>query len=146
MFWHIGLTLLSYVAFLLACVSGVLFLIQERQLKAKHMGRLFHWLPPLASLDRLNCRAIVLGFALFSGGLLCGIAGQQLTFGRWVSLDPKEGLAYLTWLGYAVLLTVRLLATLRGRKIALLSIVGFGLVLLTFVGIHALLPTWHEYL
>lgn len=144
--WHIAFSLLSYGAFLLACVSGVLFLVQERQLKAKHMGRLFHSLPSLAGLDRVNLAAIAVGFVLFTLGLLCGIAGRYMSFGRWMSLDPKESLAYGTWLAYAILLIVRWLSTLRGRKVALLSILGFSLVLLTFFGIHALLPTWHSYL
>ena len=144
--WHILFSLLSYVAFLLACISGVLFLIQERQLKAKHMGRLFHSLPSLAGLDRTNLIAIAVGFILFTLGLLCGIAGQFMSFGRWMSLDPKEGLAYGTWCAYALLLIVRWLSTLRGRKVALLSILGFSLVLLTWFGIRAVLPSWHAYL
>ena len=143
---HIAFSLLSYLAFLLACLSGVLFLMLERQLKAKHIGRLFHSLPSLASLDRLNLAAIAAGFVLFTLGLLCGIAGRRETFGRWVSFDPKESLAYTTWAAYAVLLVVRWLSTLRGRKVALLSILGFSLVLFTLFGIRTLLPTWHAYL
>ena len=144
--WHIVFSLFSYAAFLVACVSGILFLMQERQLKAKRMGRLFHSLPSLASLDGMNLMAIAVGFVLFTLGLLCGIAGRHITFGRWMSLDPKESLAYGTWCAYAILLVVRWLSTLRGRKVALLSILGFSLVLLTFFGIHTLLPSWHAYL
>ena len=144
--WHIALSLVSYAAFLLACLSGILFLIQERQLKAKHIGRLFRSLPSLATLDRVNWCAIAGGCALFTLGLLCGMIGRHATVRQWVSWDPKEGLAYLTWAAYAVLLVVRWLSTLRGHKVALLSIWGFGLVLFTFFGIHTLLPTWHAYL
>jgi ABC-type transport system involved in cytochrome c biogenesis permease subunit len=140
---HIGLSLLSYGAFLVACISGVLFLVQERQLKLKQMGRLFHSLPSLASLDRLNLIAIALGFVLFTGGLLVGIAGRREALGQWMTLDAKEGLAYITWFSYAVLLVVRVLATLSHRKIALLSILGFSLVLFTFLGVETLIPSWH---
>ena len=143
---HITCSLLSYLAFLVACLSGILFLVQERQLKAKHIGRLFHSIPSLASLDRINLIAIVVGFLLFTFGLLCGMARRYEVSGRWMSLDPKEGLAYMTWVAYAVLLAVRWLSTLRGRKVALLSILGFSLVLFTLFGITTLLPTWHAYL
>ena len=143
---HIICSFLSYLAFLVACVSGMLFLVQERQLKAKHIGRLFHSIPSLAVLDRINWVAIAVGFALFTLGLLCGVARRRVTSGRWISWDPKEELAYVTWLAYAVLLVVRWMSTLRGRKVALLSILGFSLVLFTLLGIRTLLPTWHAYL
>ena len=139
---HITCSIASYAAFLAACVSGALFLVQERQLKAKHMGALFRSIPSLESLDRLNVWAIAAGFGLFTLALLCALAGRHDATGRWM-LDPAEGLAYLTWVVYAVLLIVRLLATLRGHKVALLSVLGFGFALFTFVEIHLMLPAWH---
>ena len=142
---HIALSVLSYLAFLVAGISGILFLVQERQLKAKHVGRLFHSIPSLAALDQLNLWAIALGFALFTLALGCGVAGRHAAAGRWL-LEPTEGLAYVTWGLYAALLVVRLLSTLRGHKVALLSVLGFGLALFTFVGVHLLLPAWHAVL
>ena len=143
---HTVLSLLSYVAFLVGFVSGLLFLIQERQLKRKHMGVVFRRLPALGTLDRLNFLAIGIGFGLLTLGVVFGICGSRRLRGTWWNWDPKELLTLVLWASYLVLWLVRLRATLRGRKIALLSILGFTLVLFTFLGVSRWLPTWHAYL
>ena len=140
---HTVCSLLSYAAFLVAFVSAILFLVQERQLKRKTMGTLFHRLPSLGLLDRLNFTAIGIGFALLSLGLLCGVVGARVLLGRWWSGDPKEYLAVALWGAYLALWLLRFRATLRGRRVALLSIVSFGLVLFTLLGVSWLMPSWH---
>lgn len=142
---HLSCSLLSYVAFLIAFVAGVLFLVQERQLKRKHTGALFYQLPSLGVLDRINFLAIGIGFALLSLGMVCGVVGAKVWYGHWWSWDPKECLTALLWVAYLVLWLVRLRSTLRGRRIALLSILGFALVLFTCMGVTKLLPSWHTY-
>ena len=143
---HVFCSLLSYLAFLVAFAAGLLFLLQERQLKRKTMGMLFHRLPSLGALDRMNFVAIGTGFALLSIGLTCGVLGEKILLGHWWTGDPKEYLTLLLWLSYFVLWLVRLRATLRGRRMALLSILGFSLVLFTFVGMSRLIPSMHPYL
>ena len=143
---HTACSLLSYAAFLVACVAAALFLVQERQLKRKRMGLLFHRLPSLKALDRLNFIAIGIGFALLSVGTACGFLGAKVLLGRWWSGDPKEYLTVALWGSYLALWLVRLRATLRGRRLALLSILGFSLVLFTLLGVTRLLPSWHAFL
>jgi len=143
---HMTCSLLSYVAFLIAFLAGLLFLIQERQLKHKQMGWLFRRLPALRTLDRINVIAIGAGFCLLSLGVVLGVWGARALLGDWWRWDPKETLTLVLWASYLVLWLVRLRATLRGRKVALLSILGFTLVLFTFVGVSRWLPTWHAYL
>ncbi len=143
---HTVCSLLSYVAFLVAFVAGTLFLIQERQLKQKRMGMLFHQLPSLGALDRINFVAIGAGFALLSVGLAFGFFGFEAFFGRWWIGDPKVYLTMGLWACYLGLWLMRLRATLRGRRVALLSVLGFSLVLFTFVGASRWLPSMHPYL
>jgi len=141
---HILFFVISYAAFLTAFVTGILFLMQERQLKHKHMGVLFHRLPPLDQLDRANFLAIGYGFWLLTVGVLSGYVGAQLKEGRWWSGDPGEWLMIAIWAGYFVLWMIRLRASLRGHRVAVLSMLGFGLILLTVLGMQGLLPTWHK--
>ena len=143
---HMLCSLLSYLAFLVAFVAGVLFLIQERQLKRKTLGMLFHRLPSLDALDRVNFVAIGAGFALLTVGAACGFAGVKALLGRWWLGDPKEYGTVLLWTAYLALWIVRLRATLRGRRVALLSILGFTLVAFTFLGAGYLVPSAHPYL
>ena len=142
---HTISSLLSYVAFLIAFGAGLLFLIQERQIKRKRMGVLFHRLPSLDQLERVNVFAIGLGFALLTIGLSWGLVGSRLLRGLWWSGDPKEILSATLWLCYFILWTARLRATMRGRRVAWLSVGMFCVVLFTFVGVGALLGSWHPY-
>ena len=142
---HSWCSLLSYGAFLAAFVAGVLFLIQERQLKRKTMGVLFHHLPSLEALDRVNFRAISAGFGLLTIGATSGFVEAALLRGRWWTGDPKESLTVLLWAGYLALWALRRRATLRGRRVALLSIAGFSLVLFTFIGAGRLMPSLHPF-
>jgi ABC-type uncharacterized transport system permease subunit len=142
---HTVCSLLSYAAFLVAFLSGVLFLIQEGQLKHKHMGMLFHRLPPLSTLDRINFWSIGVGFALLSAGVGLGLLeSRHVAGGRWQWETPPL-LVLGLWGTYLVLWLMRLRATLRGRRVALLSILGFSLALFTFIGIGHWMP-WHAYL
>ena len=143
---HLICSLSSYLAFLVAFVTGVMFLIQDRQLKHKHMGWWFHRLPALGTLDRANYVAIAIGFSLLTVGVVSGFIGAKLLFGRWWSGDPKEYLTVAVWVGYCVLWLVRMRTTLRGRRVALLSILGFSLVFFTFVGASWIVPSWHAFI
>ena len=145
-FVHIFCSVLSYAAFLIAFVAGLLFLIQERQVKRKTLGVLFHRLPSLATLDRVTFRAISVGFALLSFGLLFGFVEVRVAFGRWWLADPKMYVAVAMWLSYLVLWVVRARSTLRGRRVAVLSILGFSLVVFALLETSFLARSAHPYL
>ena len=136
---HMICSLLSYAAFLVAFITGVLFLLQERQLKRKTIGVLCHRLPSLEALDRLNFLAIGVGFALLSLGLLAGFVELRLFIGQWWVADPKVYLAVVLWMVYLAVWFMRLRSTLRGRRIAFLSIIGFTLVVFTMLEVSHLM-------
>lgn len=142
---HMVCTLLSYAAFLAAFVTAILFLLQERQLKRKRVGALFRRLPALETLDEMNFRAITAGFWLLTLGLLFGLGGSKRLLGHWWAGDPKEYLTLALWLAYLGLWLIRLRSTLRGHRVALLSVLGFSLVLFTFLGISRLVPSMHPF-
>lgn len=138
---HMVCALLSYVAFLVAFISGLLFLIQERQIKRKTLGALFHRLPSLETIDRVNFMAITAGFVLLSLGTALGFAAMKAAVGRWWINDPKQHLTVALWAAYALLWWLRSKAALRGHRVALLSIIGFGLTLFSFFGVHHVAST-----
>ncbi len=140
---HTGLALASYAAFLLACVSAVVYLWQERKLKRKDPRLIQQSAPSLEALDRLNYMAVVVGFVFFTVGVGLGL---RLAIGAWDRVwDAKLLSAGTTWVLYAVLVYVRATSTLRGRRVALLSVLGFLLVVFFFVGVTFVLPSRHAY-
>jgi cytochrome c-type biogenesis protein CcsB len=147
-FWltvHITLTFLGYAALALACLGGILYLIQERQIKGKQFGFFYRRLPSLSQLDRLNYWCLTIGFPLLTGGIIFGSLYAQHTMGRFWSWDPKEILTLIAWLIYAVLLHERLAVGWRGRRAALLAIGGFLVLVCTFVGAALWITGYHSF-
>jgi cytochrome c-type biogenesis protein CcsB len=141
---HITLAFLGNAVFALAFAVSVVYLIQERSLKSRRSGWVISRLPSLEQLDRLNFRCLLWGFPLLTLGIVTGGIWAANSWGRFWSGEPREVLSLLTWLIYAGLLQFRLTAGLRGRRAATLTIVGFGVVVASFVSINVLqLPGRH---
>lgn len=130
---HASLSLVAYGAFALAFITGLMYLLQERQLKARRLLPWFHRLPSIDQLDRINFRLLAWGLVLLTLGLVFGFV-----LGAVFLKDdlPKTVWSVLIWLGYSVVLALRMTGRLRGRKIALSSVVAFVLVMLTFPAIN----------
>jgi ABC-type transport system involved in cytochrome c biogenesis permease subunit len=126
---HVTLAFLSYGAFVLSFVTGVMYLI----------------LPSIETLDYLSYKSISLGFPLLTLGIITGALWANNAWGSYWSWDPKETWSLITWLIYASYLHARVIAGWRGRKAAYLSIVGFGCVLFTYFGVNLLLGGLHSY-
>jgi len=138
-FWliaHIIPIFIGYAAFTVSFSLSIMYLTQQRQLKHKLFGSLFNKLPSLERIDNLMWKTISLGFPLLTIGLVFGAfwVKTQNVLGETWYLDYKVILGLATWLVYAALLHMRLVASFHGTKIACLTIAGFCLVLFTFIG------------
>ena len=122
-----------------------MYLIQERQLKAKKIGAITQRLPSLNVLDDLSYQSLTYGFPLLTLGIITGAIWAEYAWGRYWNWDPKETWSLITWLLYAALLHQRLTVGWRGRKAAIMAIVGFLAVLFTFLGVNLILPGLHTY-
>lgn len=141
---HVGLTILGDAVFALAFVGGFMYLVQERQIKSKNFGFFYKRFPSLESLDKLNHYCLVVGFPLLTVGLMLGFLYAGMVWKSYWHWDPKEVLAVATWLIYAVLLHERLAVGWRGRRAAIMAIVGFCAVLATFIGANYFLEGHHS--
>ncbi|MBK5273789.1 MAG: c-type cytochrome biogenesis protein CcsB [Desulfuromonadales bacterium] len=141
-FWfHALLAFVSYAAFTIAFGVAVIYLIQRHFLKAKHFGVLFQRLPPLDTLDEISYRCLAVGFPLLTIAIISGAIWSEKAVGSYWVWDPKQTWSLITWLIYAALLHGRLTIGWRGKRAALLSIVGFTVLLITFFGMkHSI--TW----
>lgn len=140
---HIIAIFTGDAAFVLAAGVGMLYLIQERSIKTKTRGFFFKRLPSLDLLDTTGYACIVSGFTLLTIGLITGMVYAKIIWGRFWSWDPKEVWSAITWIFYAVLLHERLAVGWRGRRAAIMAIVGLAVLLFTFFGVNFLLEGHH---
>ena len=140
---HTLFAFLGNAAFALACVTGIMYLLQEHYLKSKRLGDLFERLPDIQTLDYLNYRLISIGFPALLLAMITGSLWANSAWGSYWRWDPREVLALISMFIYAIILHARLLAGWRGRKAALLSILGFAFILLAFFGIKLLQKGMH---
>jgi len=140
---HIGTVFIGEASLALACGVGCLYLLQEHAIKSKRPGFFFRRLPSLDLLDSAGYACIVAGFTLVTVGLITGIIYAKVIWGRFWNWDPKEIWSAITWLLYAALLHQRLTVGWRGRKSAIMAIIGFCVVLFTFLGVNFLLQGHH---
>jgi cytochrome c-type biogenesis protein CcsB len=102
-------------------------------------------LPSADTLDRVTYKTICIAFPLLTGMIAAGAYWANRTWGSYWSWDPKETWAAITWLIYAGYLHMRVTRGWRGRRAAYFAILGFGVVIFTFLGVTYLLPGLHAY-
>ncbi len=142
---HAIICLSADAIFALASCIAIMFLIQERQIKNKRLGAVFQRLPSLETLDIMNRRCLTLGFPLLTLGIITGSIWAEEAWGSYWSWDPKETWSLITWFIYAALLHQRLTVGWRGRKAAIMTLVGFAVLVFTFLGVSLLFSGAHSY-
>lgn len=140
---HVVAIFIGEAALALACGAGIMYLIQEHAIKSKHRGFFFRRLPSLELLDSTGYACIVTGFTMLTFGLITGLIYAKSVWGRFWSWDPKEVWSGITWLLYAALLHQRLTIGWRGRRAAVMAIIGFAVILFTFLGVNFFLKGHH---
>lgn len=146
LFIHVLACFLGYACFTCAFSLAIMYLLQERQVKSKHIGKIFERLPSLNVMDKINHQLVLFGFAFLTLGIVTGSVWAQQAWGRWWSWDPKETWSLITWFIYAAYLHARFNSGWPGKRMAILSIIGYISVLFTYLGVNFLLPGLHSYL
>lgn len=147
-FWlpvHVTLAIVGNALFALAFAAGVMYLIQERQIKSKKIGAFYRRLPALKVLDDLNYRCLTMGFPLLTLGIITGSIWAESAWGTYWSWDPKQTWSLITWFIYAALLHGRLTVGWRGRRAAIFAITGFLFLVFTFLGVNLLFSGTHGF-
>lgn len=143
---HTVLAFLGNAAFALACGIGIMYLVQEHYVKSKNLGELFGRLPSLQILDEINYRLIKTGFPLLTLAIITGALWAESAWGSYWNWDAREVWSLITWFIYAIIIHARLVAGWRGRRAAVLSIIGFLTILIAFFGIKLLKKGLHVFL
>ena len=132
---HTTLAFFGYAALFVAFAGGILYLIQERELRSRAPRTFYYLIPSLERCDTLSARAVEAGFALLTLAIITGLLWSHAVHGRYWTSSPKEWSAVVAWTLYVVLILARQRTGWGGRRAALLGIAGFAAVVLTFVWI-----------
>ncbi len=142
---HVVLAIAGHAVFALMAVGGVMYLWQERLIKRKQIGRWHRLLPSLETLDTMNRHGLAFGFFLLTLGIMSGALWAGSAWGSYWTWDPKETWSLITWFAYAAMVHQRLVLGWRGKRAAWLAILGFVLVMFTFIGVSVLMGGHHSF-
>jgi cytochrome c-type biogenesis protein CcsB len=132
---HIIFSFVGYAFFAMAFSVGLLYLCQT-YLDCES-------LPDLSTLRHINEEAIFLGFGLFTLCMIAGGVWAHIAWGHWFSWNIKSLWSVLIWIFYAGMCHAKFIRRWQGTVYAWFSIVGFGVVLFTYLGIGLLLESNH---
>ncbi len=150
---HAVLVLLSYTALSLSFIYAILYLVQTRQLMNRQFGLLFRRLPALETLERMSIGAVKMGVPLMFLSLCLGHLWMYDLRGRlepdmaaqlspW---DPKIMVSWVIFLGYAVGLVGNRFLGWRGKKMNILAVFAFAMILLTLGVVQHFFPSFHKF-
>ena len=123
---HVASAVVAYGTLTIGFGAAVLFLIQQKRKSTL--------LPAADVLETVSYQSVIIGFPFLTALIILGALWADIAWGRYWSWDPKETASLVTWLVYAAYLHARLMRGWRGTKAAMLLIVGFAAILLTFFG------------
>jgi cytochrome c-type biogenesis protein CcsB len=119
----------GYGGFTASCGAGLMVLIKEMDLGLSDR------LPSLREIDAYNYHAVAFGYPWMSLAIITGAIWAQVAWGNYWSWDIKETWALMVWLVYTLFFHTRVTKGWRGRPTAIISIVGFLVVLFTLLGV-----------
>lgn len=103
------------------------------------------WLPPSSTLDRLAYRMIAFGFPIWTFGIITGAIWAESAWGRYWGWDPKETWSFITWVVFAGYLHARATSGWKGRRAAIVALVGFASLLVTYYAVNLWIVGLHSY-
>lgn len=153
---HVSTISLSSSILLVAGAASVLYLIRGR-LERRHAalgedgevsvasGGLLARLPSLEVLDRIAYRTAIVAFPVYTFAVIAGALWAEVAWGRYWGWDPKETVAFVTWVAYAAYLHARATAGWRGRRSAWISVIGFATIIFNLFFINMVVSGLHSY-
>lgn len=131
---HLHIAILAYSLFTIATLHALLMAVAERSLHARPLSAMLQRLPPLLTMEHLLFRILWAGFILLTLTLASGMLFSEELFGRALQFSHKVLFTLVSWAIYAVLLGGRLAYGWRGRTAIRLTLSGFVVLLLAYIG------------
>jgi ABC-type transport system involved in cytochrome c biogenesis permease subunit len=136
---HVTLAVASYALIGMSFLMGVWWLIYRVMRKGTTS-------PFAQMLDQCNLVSLQMAFWVLGIAIVFGAIWADVSWGRPWGWDPKETFALVTWICYLVIIHVRMIS--KGRRelwTAILSIIGFFVMLFNWIGVNYFLVGLHSY-
>lgn len=131
--YHVGMRSNPYdfaiLAFLMLVASFQLFLAFRRETFIEN-------LPEKRILDNAAYRVTLFAFPMMTLIIVTGAVWAHFAWGRYWGWDPKETWSLITWFVYAFYLHARITHGWTGRPSAVISVIGFAVVVFTYLGVN----------
>ena len=98
-----------------------------------------------AAVDGLAYRAVLIGYCLFTLSMVFGGIWAYLAWGTYWIWTPKELWTSILWVFYSFYLHARLRQWWMGKPMAYLAIIGFAVVMFTYLGVSLLMKSSHSF-
>lgn len=142
---HVISALIGYAGITISAVYGILYLILYKEIKLNKFGLIFNRLPSLEILEQLSFIAAIIGFVFLSITIIIGIIWLPKAFVQFSYLDPKLIGTFAVWFLYGLGLVNKFLGKWRGKKLIILSIIGFTLAIFSTILTNFLAQSFHSF-
>jgi cytochrome c-type biogenesis protein CcsB len=157
---HVVAAIVASGIFLVSAVTTVLYLAKDRwetmiaevaagreeaSATMRRRGGIVMRLPSADALDALTYRVIALAFPIWTFAVIAGAIWAEAAWGRYWGWDPKETWSFITWVVYAAYLHARTTGGWKGRRAAVVSLVGFSALFVDYYLVNLVISGLHSY-
>ena len=144
---HVSAAVISFGLFTTSAIISILYLVKARfeDRSAQSKTGFLLRVPSAKELDSLGYRIVAFVFPLWTFAVIAGAIWAENAWGRYWGWDPKETWAFITWVVYAGYLHARVTVGWKGRKTAVVALVGYASLIFNFIGVNIWLPGLHSY-
>ncbi|MCS4491284.1 MULTISPECIES: c-type cytochrome biogenesis protein CcsB [unclassified Corynebacterium] len=145
---HVGTISIGGSIGMLSGVVSVLYLLRMAQPKGQEhgfLGAIARPLPTARVLDAVAYRTAIITVPLFGLGIILGAIWAEASWGRFWGWDPKETVAFITWILYAAYLHARATAGWRDTKAAWINILALATMIFNLFFINLVVSGLHSY-
>jgi ABC-type transport system involved in cytochrome c biogenesis permease subunit len=143
---HVVVNLVGYAAFSSAFLTGLMYLLLFYEIKGPKLGYFYDRLPSLAYLEKLNYRALLIGFIFNTIGIILGSVTGKTAWGTYWAWDPKLIAVLIAWLIYAFAITGKLYFNWKGNRLAYISLSGFSWIIFSMLIITNYFSKVHSFI
>ena len=143
--FHVTSALLGYAAIAISGVYGFLYLMLYHDIKSNQFGVIYKRLPNLEKLERMSFTATVFGFILLTIAIIVGLIWQSRISIDMSYTDPKLFGTVAIWIFYAIGLIAKRLIGWQGRRMMVLYVFGFTLIIFSMTIINIFFSEFHKF-